>query len=60
MYFERVELRNVAKETRHMPDNFINKDANDVTKAFIDYAKPIVGKLPVIGRFKGAKVPKAK
>jgi len=60
VYFERVELRNVAKETRHMPDNFINKDANDVTKAFIDYAKPIVGKLPVIGRFKGVKVPKAK
>lgn len=60
VYFERVELRNVAKETRHMPDNFINKEANDVTKAFIDYAKPIVGKLPVIGRFKGVKVPKAK
>lgn len=60
VYFERVELRQVSKETRHMPDNFINKDANDVTKAFVDYAKPIVGKLPVIGRFKGVKVPKAK
>ncbi len=60
VYYERVELRQVSKETRHVPDNFINKDANDVTKAFVDYAKPLVGKLPVIGRFKGVKVPKAK
>jgi len=60
VYYERVELRQVSKETRHVPDHFINKDANDVTKAFIDYAKPLVGKLPVIGRFKGVKVPKAK
>ncbi len=60
VYYERVELRQVSKETRHMPDHFINKDANDVTKAFVDYAKPLVGKLPVIGRFKGVKVPKVK
>ncbi len=58
--FERVPLKNVAKETRHMPDNFINKAGNDVTKAFISYAAPIVGKLPEIGRFKGYKVPKKK
>ena len=58
VYFELVPLRNVAKETRHMPDNFINAEGNDVTKAFIDYAAPIVGKLPEIGRFKGAKVAK--
>jgi len=58
VYFELVPLRNVAKETRHMPDNFINAEGNNVTKAFIDYAAPIVGKLPEIGRFKGAKVAK--
>jgi 6-phosphofructokinase 1 len=50
----------VSKETRHMPDKFINRDANDVTPAFIAYAKPLVGKLPVIGRFKGVLVKKAK
>ena len=55
-----VELRKVSKDTRHMPDKFINKDANDVTAAFIAYAKPIVGKLPVIGRFKGVQVKKVK
>ena len=55
-----VELRKVSKETRHMPDKFINQDANDVTPAFIAYAKPLVGKLPVIGRFKGVRVKKVR
>ena len=41
-----------------MPDEFINAEGNDVTQAFIDYAAPIVGKLPEIGRFKGVKVAK--
>ena len=39
-----------------MPDEFINKDGNDVTQAFIDYARPIVGDLPKIGRFKRVAV----
>ena len=56
---ERTELKNVAKETRHMPDEFINKAGNDVTPAFLAYAKPIVGDLPKIGRLKAIKVAKA-
>ncbi|MFZ4483433.1 MAG: 6-phosphofructokinase [Chthoniobacterales bacterium] len=55
-----VELRKVSKETRHMPDKFINKAGNDVTAAFITYAKPLLGQLPEIGRFKGVPVKKAK
>lgn len=51
--FVRVPLKSVARETRHMPASFINKAGNDVTKAFVDYATPIVGKLPPIGRLKG-------
>jgi hypothetical protein len=35
-----------------MPDKFINKDANNVTPAFIEYAAPIVGKLVKTARFK--------
>jgi len=58
VFFERVELRQVAKETRHMPDAYIAKNGCDVTKAFLDYAAPIVGKLPPIGRFKKIKVKK--
>ena len=38
--------------------NFVNAEGNDVTKAFIDYAAPIVGELPKIGRFKSVKVAK--
>ena len=55
---ERTELKNVAKETRHMPDAFINQAGNDVTPAFIAYAKPIVGELPKIGRLKAFSIAK--
>ena len=56
--YMRVPLRKVSKETRHMPDKFINKDGNDVTPAFIRYAAPIVGPLPEIGRLKAVPVKK--
>ncbi len=56
--FKRVPLKSVAKETQHMPAKFINKDGNNVTQAFIDYAAPIIGKLPKIGKFK--RIPVAK
>lgn len=58
VYYERVPLRNVAKETRHMPDEFINEAGNNVTDAFLTYARPIVGNLPVMGHFKRVPVPK--
>ncbi len=58
VYFERVPLRAVAKETRSMPAAFINRAGNGVTPAFLDYARPIVGELPVAGRLKGYKVPR--
>jgi len=50
--YKRVPLKKVARETRHMPDRYINKNGNDVTKAFIDYARPILGKLFKPARFK--------
>ncbi len=59
VYFEPVPLKNVAKETKHMPDEFINEDWNNVTQAFIDYVRPIVGELPKVGVFKAVKVKKA-
>lgn len=54
--YKRVPLKSVAKETRHMPDNFISKAGNDVTSAFIDCVKPIVGPLPEIGRLMAPRV----
>jgi 6-phosphofructokinase len=50
--FKRVPLKNVARETREMPARFINKAGNNITKAFLDYASPIVGPLPQTARFK--------
>jgi 6-phosphofructokinase len=43
---ERVPLASVARETRSMPAAFINRQGNDVTEAFLAYARPIVGPLP--------------
>jgi len=42
----RTELKNVAEHTKSMPDKFINEEGNGVTDAFIEYAMPLVGKLP--------------
>jgi len=42
----RTELSNVAEKTKTMPDEFINADSNGVTDAFIEYATPLIGKLP--------------
>ena len=43
--YKRIELSDVAAKTRHMPEEFI-KGTNDVTDAFINYARPLVGDLP--------------
>lgn len=50
--FELVALNKVAKHTKSMPTAFINKECNNVTNAFIEYAKPLVGSLPSIGFLK--------
>lgn len=43
--FERVELRDVAAKTRHLPPEF-TEGHNNVTPACIRYLLPLVGKLP--------------
>ena len=43
-------LATVAKETKHLPPEFI-ADGNNITPAFEAYARPLVGKLPVVGMF---------
>ena len=44
-YF-RTDLSNVAEHTKSVPDEYINAEGNGMTEAFIEYAKPLVGKLP--------------
>ncbi len=41
--FRLVDLKEIAAKTKHMPDTFINEAGNNVTEAFIKYAKPLIG-----------------
>ena len=52
--YDLTELKNVARETKHLPAEYIS-GGNDITQAFIDYAKPLVGKLPTVGMFSEMK-----
>jgi len=49
-------LETVARLATHMPDKYINKEGNNVTDAFIKYARPLVGDLPKLERFSAPKV----
>jgi ATP-dependent phosphofructokinase / diphosphate-dependent phosphofructokinase len=50
-------LAEVAKETKSMPDEFID-GANNVTTEFKNYARPLIGELPVYERIQGPVVEK--
>lgn len=56
--YECVPLKSVARKTREVPARFINRAGNDVTKAFIAYARPLAGELPDVAHFKGIRVRK--
>ncbi|MGZ0172931.1 MAG: diphosphate--fructose-6-phosphate 1-phosphotransferase [Planctomycetales bacterium] len=44
--FGTIPLASVANAERPMPAKFISKDGLFVTKAFLDYANPLIGELP--------------
>ncbi|MFG0285163.1 MAG: diphosphate--fructose-6-phosphate 1-phosphotransferase [Phycisphaerales bacterium JB039] len=46
----RIALEEVAAKTRHMPEAFI-EGRHGVSEAFLDWAAPLVGELPVFERF---------
>ena len=48
--YERAELKDVARHTKDLPKSYINKAGNHITAAFVNYAKPIVGDLPPLGK----------
>lgn len=47
--FKQIQLTDVAAKTRHMPPEFIS-GTNDVSKKFIEYITPLLGKLPEMTR----------
>jgi len=51
-------LETVARHSTTMPDAFINDEGNDVTDAFIRYARPLVGSMPQPERIQAPKVKK--
>jgi len=44
--FTTIPLKDVANAERPMPDKFIGKNGMSVTKAFLNYANPLVGPMP--------------
>ena len=56
-----IPLETVAGKTRVMEDHLINAAGNDVTKAFFDSQRPLLGPDMIeVARLRGAKVEKAK
>jgi len=54
--YELTDLENVARDTRSVPDQYINAESNGVTEAFRDYALPLVGRLPRYGWLRGKAI----
>lgn len=54
--YDLAKLKDVARESVCMPDKFINKQGNGVTDAFIRYARPLIGDLPIMERIAAPKV----
>ncbi|MEW6072067.1 MAG: 6-phosphofructokinase [Planctomycetota bacterium] len=47
--YEVTALKNVARDTRSLEERYL-QGRNDVSPAFFDYARPLVGEPPVLGR----------
>jgi ATP-dependent phosphofructokinase / diphosphate-dependent phosphofructokinase len=60
MEYKLVPLKAVAGKTRHLPDEHVNNEGNNVTAAFIKWGTPLIGKLEPFGILDTSKqVPKA-
>jgi 6-phosphofructokinase 1 len=57
--YDLAKLEDVAARTKTMPDEFINAEGNNVTEAFLQYCKPLLGtNVPEPHRFRAPAVPK--
>lgn len=41
--YKLAQFKDIAGLTRHMPDEFISESGNDVTPAFVQYLRPLLG-----------------
>lgn len=53
--FEVVPLEKVAKHTCELSPEYLDGD-NNISRAFVDYALPLAGKLPELGRLSDAPI----
>lgn len=54
-----VPLERIANKVRPVPGEFIGASGNDVTPAYLDYIRPLIGgDLPAYARLRNAAVPK--
>jgi len=54
-----VNLEQIAAKTKLMPDNFINKEGNNVTEDFVHYLRPLLGsEMPEAARLRAPLVPR--
>ena len=54
-----IELANVAGKTKVMSEEFIAPSGNDVTRAYLDYLMPLLGRdLPRPARLRGGGIAK--
>jgi 6-phosphofructokinase 1 len=53
-----AELKDVARESTCMPDEYINAEGNGVTEAFVRYARPLIGQTPIMERIAAPRVDK--
>lgn len=57
--YQLEKLSDIARKTRHMPDNFINATGNGITDDFKYYLRPLIGSgYPVAHRLRAPKVGK--
>ena len=54
--YGKTPLEEVAIREKPMPDKYINAEGNFVTKAFVNYLKPLVGELPEYVTLKAKQV----
>lgn len=57
--YQLEDLANIARKTRHMPDEYINADGNGVTDDFRYYLRPLLGSgFPMAHRLRAPRVAK--
>jgi ATP-dependent phosphofructokinase / diphosphate-dependent phosphofructokinase len=54
--FGTIPLEEVANHERPMPDEFLAENGMDVTPAFLDYLRPLIGELPKYVSLAGKKI----